>query len=210
MFRKVLPLLGLTLSLIPSRGDWALSTSGPAVSSVTITRPDASNFGGPFSLIDQNSRPVSSTDFRGTPMLIYFGYTNCADACPLDIQAVSNVIDMLDRHGPAVVPIFITVDPQRDTPARLRNFLAAFDSHIVGLTGPVATITKITTAYGASGEGDRLHTELDGRYDVLHAAIAYLMGRHGEFLDFVRLRDRPDAIAEKITNVIAASDRRGS
>src|SRR5579859_6694877 len=116
----------LTLSLLPiaiiRTPISAHSNSGPVVSSVTISRPSAS-FGGAFSLIDQDNRPVSSADFRGTPMLIYFGYTNFIDACPLDTQSVSSIVDLLDRRGVVVGPIFITVDPERDTPARLKEFL---------------------------------------------------------------------------------------
>ena len=116
---------------------WAHSVSSPAVSSVTITRSRHSGFGGPFSLIDQDGRALSSADFRGTTMLIYFGYTNCADACPLDTQAMSIVVDALDRRGIAVAPLFITVDPARDTPGRLKEFLAPFGSRIIGLTGAI-------------------------------------------------------------------------
>ena len=184
----------------------AHSASGPAVSAVTITRTRHANLAGPFSLIDQDGRAVSSTDFRGTPMLIYFGYTNCRDACPLDTQAMSIVVDALDRRGIAVVPLFVTVDPERDTPARLKEFLAPFNSRIVGLTGPVDTVTKITTAYGASGDGDKGHPKSDGSYDVSHTAIAYLMGRDGEFIDVLLLRDPPEAVADRIAALITDAD----
>lgn len=207
MLRKAL-VLSLALAMALVQAAWAHSTSGPVVSSVTVTRPGATSFGGPFSLIDHNGRRVSSADFRGTPMLIYFGYTNCTDACPLDTQAISNAVDLLDQRGVAIAPIFITVDPQRDTPARLGEFLSAFHSRFVGLTGSVDSVMQITTAYGASGEGDRVNDKADGRYDVLHASIAYLMGRHGEFLDILHLRDQPEVIAETITNLVNASDHR--
>jgi protein SCO1/2 len=186
---------------------WAHSVSSPAVSSVTITRSRHSGFGGPFSLIDQDGRAVSSADFRGTPMLIYFGYTNCTDACPLDTQAMSIVVDALDRRGIAVAPLFITVDPARDTPGRLKEFLAPFRSRIIGLTGRADTVAKVTTAYGASGEDDKGKPNPDGGYDVSHAAIAYLMGRNGEFLDVISLRDQPDAVTARITDLIAEADR---
>jgi len=187
---------------------WAHSVSSPAVSSVTITRSRHSGFGGPFSLIDQDGRALSSADFRGTTMLIYFGYTNCADACPLDTQAMSIVVDALDRRGIAVAPLFITVDPARDTPGRLKEFLAPFGSRIIGLTGAIDTVAKVTTAYGASGEDDQGKLKPDGGYDVSHAAIAYLMGRNGEFLDVISLRDQPDAVAARITDLIAEADQR--
>jgi protein SCO1/2 len=199
-------ILGLAMIVALSELAQAHSMSGPAASSVTITRSHHSNFGGSFSLIDQDGRAVSSVDFRGTPMLIYFGYTNCTDACPLDTQAMSLAVDALDRRGISVVPLFITVDPERDSPARLKEFLEPFHSRIVGLTGPVDTVMKVTTAYGASGEGDKGSPKVDGGYEVSHAAIAYLMGRNGEFLDVVSLRDQSETVAEHIAKFIADAD----
>lgn len=198
-------ILSLAFATGMSEAVRAHSPSDPAASA-TITRLTNAHFGGPFSLTDQNGRPVSSADFRGTPMLIYFGYTNCPDACPLDAQAISNVVDVLDRRGRTVVPIFITVDPERDTLARLKEFLSAFHPRFVGLTGPLETVTRIATAYGASGEGDRVNVKSDKRYDVLHAAVAFLMGRHGEFLDIIHLDDDPAIIADRINKLVGASD----
>ena len=140
-------------------------------------------------------------------MLIYFGYTNCTDACPLDAQIITNVIDRLDKRGLTVAPIFITVDPRRDTPAQLKQFLSSFHPRFVGLTGPVDRVMKITTAYGASGDGDQLGTKKGGGYDVLHAALGYLMGRNGEFLDLIRLKGDPDEIATHVAEAIDKADR---
>jgi protein SCO1/2 len=139
-------------------------------------------------------------------MLIYFGYTNCTDACPLDAQKITDVIDVLDGRCLKVIPVLITVDPQRDTPARLKQFLSSFHPRFVGLTGPVEKVMKVTTAYGASGEGDQVNATADGSYDVLHVAIGYLMGRHGEFLDIVHLKDAPDEIATNIAEAIDKAD----
>ena len=204
MFRNTMACLSLLL-VSASEVAWAHSPTNPAVSSVTITRSNSRNFGGPFSLIDQNGRARASVDFHGTPMLIYFGYTNCPDTCPLDAQTITNVVDVLDKRGVAIAPIFITVDPQRDTPARLKEFLSSFHPRFVGLTGPVDRVTKITTAYGASGAGDQV-AKADGSYDVLHTAIAYLMGRNGEFLDVIHLKDDPDEIAVDIADLVDKAD----
>src|SRR5579864_4707213 len=205
MFRNALVPLSLLLTFLSSIA-WAHSPASPPVSAVTITR-GSPNFGGPFSLIDQNGKPRSSMDFRGTPMLIYFGYTNCTDACPLDSQVITDVVDLLDKRGMTVAPIFVTVDPQRDTAARLKEYLAAFHPRFVGLTGPVARVMQVTTAYGASGEGDQVNAKSNGSYDVLHVAVAYLMGRNGEFFDIVRLKDPPAAIAAAIAETVNKADR---
>jgi protein SCO1/2 len=175
---------------------WAHSPQSPPVSSVVITREVHTPLDGRFALVDQHGRSVSDRDFHGTPLLIYFGYTNCPDTCPLDAQTMSAVVDLLDGRGQRVTPIFITVDPERDTPARLKGFLSAFHSRFVGLTGPVAEIRRVTAAYGA--EDDRVNEKPSGTYDVLHPAIAYLMGRRGEFIDLIRLKNAPAAIADSI------------
>jgi protein SCO1/2 len=119
---------------------------------------------------------------------------------------IADVVDLLDKRGVTVAPIFVTVDPQRDTPARLKEYLAAFHPRFEGLTGPVAKVMQVTTAYGASGEGDQVNAKPNGSYDVLHVAVAYLMGRNGEFLDIIRLKDAPAAIA---TGIVEAVDKAG-
>ncbi len=164
MLRTAMALLA-SLLVAPWLGAaWAHSASDPAATSITITRPAHISVGGPFSLIDQNGRILSDSDFRGTPTLIYFGYTNCPDTCPLDAQTISSVVDVLDGRGLKVVPIFISVDPQRDTPARLKEFLSAFHPRFVGLTGSIEAVSKITAAYGAVD--DRVRQSAPDRYEV--------------------------------------------
>ncbi len=189
------PLLSALLLAFVSSA-WAHSPQSAPVSSVVITREVHTALDGHFALMDQNGRAVSDQDFRGAPRLIYFGYTNCPDTCPLDAQTISAVVDALDARGERVTPIFVTVDPERDTPARLKAFLGVFHPRFVGLTGAVAEVRRVTAAYGA--EDDRVNEKSSGAYDVLHPAIAYLMGPKGEFLDLVRLKDDPRQIAEMI------------
>src|SRR5947208_12676307 len=98
MFRKAL-MLGVALVMMLSEAAWPHSAAHAVGPSVSVTRSGTTSFGGPFSLTDQNGRRVSSPDFHGTPMLIYFGYTNCPDACPLDTQAMANLVDVLDQRG---------------------------------------------------------------------------------------------------------------
>ena len=185
----------LVAALCLSVSAWAHSPSAP-VSSVTITREIHTPIDGHFSLVNQDGRRVSDGDFRGAPMLIYFGYTNCPDTCPLDAQTISAVVDVLDRRGERVTPIFITVDPERDRPAQLKKFLSAFHPRFVGVTGSVAEIRRVTAAYGA--EDDRTNEKPSGNYDVLHLAMAYLMGGNGEFLNLIRLKGDPESIATGI------------
>jgi protein SCO1/2 len=191
--------LGLLLVTLQSSA-WAHSPQPAAASSVVITREVHTPLDGHFALMDQNGRAVSDGDFRGMPLLIYFGYTNCPDTCPLDTQTISAAVDILDARGQRVTPIFITVDPERDTPSRLKTFLAAFHPRFVGLTGAVGEIRRVTAAYGA--EDDRINEKPSGDYDMLHPAIAYLMGRKGEFLDLIPLKDDPQQVAEAVAALL--------
>ena len=179
---------------------WAHSPQPAPVSSVTITREIHAPLDDHFNLIDQDDRPVSDHDFRGAPVLIYFGYTNCPDACPLDAQTISAVVDLLDTRGERLTPIFITVDPERDTPAELKKFLFVFHPRFVGLTGPIAEIHRVTAAYGA--EDDHINERSASDYDILHPAIAYLLGTKGEFIDLIRLSDDPQTVVDNIESLL--------
>ena len=201
MLRQVLILLSLIFATPGAGPAWAHSMESPAASSISVSRPFGVRIGAPFSLIDQNDRVASDSDFRNTPMLIYFGYTNCPDTCPLDAQRITEVVGLLDELGVEVTPLFITVDPQRDTPIRLKEFLSAFHPRFVGLTGPADDIAKLAAAYGAGA--DRINQTSADRYGVLHPALAYLMAGSGEFLDFIHLKDAPDLIAKEITSRLA-------
>lgn len=194
MVRRLPLFFAIPLWLVTSAigcGHQAETTAAPSVTTI-FHKP----FGNPFSLIDQPGRAISDRDFHGTPMLIYFAYTNCPDKCPLDAQTISAVIDDLDKRGATVVPIFITTDPARDTPARLQEFFASFHTRFIGLTGSVDEIVKLTAAYGAGG--DRINETGPNAYDVLHPSFVYLMDRKGEFLRTIHLDEDPDAIAAMI------------
>jgi protein SCO1/2 len=137
--------------------------------------------GGPFALTDQNGKTVRDTDFAGKYRIVYFGYTYCPDVCPTDMAKIGQAMKQLDTDAPRiaqkVVPIFITIDPERDTPPVIKQFVANFHPRIVGLTGSPQAIAAVAKNYATyfkkqpPGPG--------GGYMVDHAAIAYLMGPDG-------------------------------
>jgi cytochrome oxidase Cu insertion factor (SCO1/SenC/PrrC family) len=137
--------------------------------------------GGAFALIDQNGKRRTDAEFRGKFMLVYFGFTYCPDVCPTDLQQMGLAVDRLGAAGDAVQPIFITVDPERDTPEHLKDYVANFHSRFVGLTGDAPAIHEAARVYRAYyakidlGESD---------YTVDHSSFIYLMGRDGEYLGF--------------------------
>jgi cytochrome oxidase Cu insertion factor (SCO1/SenC/PrrC family) len=141
---------------------------------------------GPFSLIDHKERAVTDRDFRGKFMLVFFGYTFCPDVCPIDLHIISKAVDALGEVGTRVQPIFITVDPERDTVEVLARYVSHFHPRLLGLTGTpeqVATAAQTysvlyMTALDAMSNSDGASAQ----YLVDHSALTYLLGPDGRFL----------------------------
>ena len=148
--------------------------------------------GGPFNLIDGDGKPVADADFRGKYMLIYFGYTHCPDACPTALQ---DMADALERLGPEasqqIAPIFITVDPERDTVGYIKGYAQQFDPRFVGLTGSADQVAAAARAYRVYF---RKSTQ-DADYLMDHSSIIYLMGRDGKFLAHFTHQTSPEQMA---------------
>lgn len=137
--------------------------------------------GGPFTLVDGDGRTVTEQSFHGKWMLIYFGYTFCPDVCPTSLSVVAAALDKLaPAQADKVVPVLVTVDPARDTPAVMKEYVAAFHPRMVGLTGSaeqVSAAMKAFKVYGARAKGGD-----DQTYTVDHSSILYLMGPDGRFV----------------------------
>jgi cytochrome oxidase Cu insertion factor (SCO1/SenC/PrrC family) len=136
--------------------------------------------GGPFALVDQTGARRTDADFRGRILLVYFGFTYCPDVCPTDLQEIAGALDRLGPAAEAVQPLFITVDPERDTADHLKEYVALFHPRLVGLTGSAAAIQDAARAY-------RVYfakVPLDKDYTVDHSAFIYLMDRDGGYLGF--------------------------
>lgn len=137
--------------------------------------------GGPFKLVDGDGRTVTDRDFGGKYMLIYFGYTFCPDVCPTTLNEVAEAVEKLGAKADRVQPIFITVDPKRDTPSVVKEYVAAFSPRLIGLTGDDASIAAAAKAYRVyvairrTGEGGN-------DYTVDHSSVLYLMGPDGRFV----------------------------
>ncbi len=150
------------------------------------------DIGGPFSLIDQNGQPRTNADFRGRYMLIYFGYSNCPDVCPVSLGVIADAVERLGPLAKRVAPIFITVDPERDTPAILKQYLAVFSPKLIGLTGTAKQIRQVTGEYHVYVAR---HAGQNGNYSIDHSNIIYLMGPDGRFVDDYDETLGPDGLA---------------
>jgi protein SCO1/2 len=157
--------------------------------------PGIPGMGGPFHLVDHTGTPRSDADFRGRFMLVAFGFTDCPDVCPLQMQTVAAALDRLPPDVAArVAPLFITVDPQNDTPARLAGFVGSFHPALIGLTGSETAIAAVTGAY-------RVHVlaAASGHpADTGHTSFIYLMGPDGGFLSLLLPSATADEIASRI------------
>jgi protein SCO1/2 len=141
----------------------------------------AVEIGGPFVLTDQHGIARTDAEFRGSLMLIYFGFTHCPDTCPTTLLKVAHALAELAPDAAAqVVPIFITVDPARDTPELLADYAALFDPRLVALTGPEAELAELQRRYGVFAA--RVPTATPGDYLVDHTGFLYLLGRDGRYL----------------------------
>jgi cytochrome oxidase Cu insertion factor (SCO1/SenC/PrrC family) len=152
--------------------------------------------GGPFELTDQTGHRRTDADFRAKLVVLYFGYTYCPDVCPTELQSISLALDKLGEAAEATQPLFITVDPERDTPARLADFVSAFHPRLIGLTGSPAEIRKTAIAYKTFFAKNNIDTR--GDYSVDHTGFIYLVGRDGRYLGFLPPGLAPDAIADAI------------
>ena len=148
--------------------------------------------GGPFHLEDQNGKPVTDQDMKGRPFLVFFGFTHCPDICPTTLFDISQVLSKLGPDANRAGALFITVDPERDTPAVLKDYLSNFDPHLRGLTGDQASIDAAIKAYRVYAK----KVPLDGGdYTMDHTAIVYLMDKDGQFVAPFDLKRTADAAA---------------
>jgi protein SCO1/2 len=160
-------------------GMLALRNQGPEEPKTEVSGTAA--VGGPFSLVDQSGKHVSDKDFAGRYMLVFFGYTNCPDICPAGLQVMSAALDKLGHRADDIVPVFITLDPAQDTPAKLAAYVKSFHPRLVGLTGSESDIADVAKEYRVFYQ--KVPDEKDPtRYTIDHSAIFYLMGKDGTLL----------------------------
>ena len=141
--------------------------------------------GGPFTLTDQNGRTVSDGDLKGRPFLVFFGFTHCPDVCPTTLFEISEILRALGPDADRVRALLITVDPERDTPDVIKDYLSSFDPHLSGLTGDAAAIAAVAKAYRVYFKKVPLE---QGGYTMDHTAIVYLMDKDGRFVSPFNLK----------------------
>ena len=152
--------------------------------------------GGPFALVDHNGKRRTDADFRDKLMLVYFGFTYCPDVCPTDLQSIGLALDRLGPAGEAVQPLFVTVDPERDTAEHLAAYVPLFHPRLIGLTGDASAVRDAANAYKVYYA--KVPTAGAADYTVDHSGFIYLMDRDGRYLGFFPPGTPPDRVADVI------------
>jgi cytochrome oxidase Cu insertion factor (SCO1/SenC/PrrC family) len=187
--------IGLWLMLAPAFAGDAPARSAAEVMDILMWNREP--VGGRFELVDHTGRTRTERDFRGRLMLVYFGFTYCPDICPTDLQAIGLAMDRLGGDADNVQPLFITVDPERDTPQHLAEYVPLFHPRLIGLTGSPDTVGKTTDAYKVYSAKVPLGKG-HGDYTVDHTAFIYLMNRDGGYLGFFP----PGTSADRMVEII--------
>lgn len=159
---------------------------------VSAPVPAPSAIGGPFKLVDQDGKTVTEETMKGKPFLVFFGFTHCPDVCPTTLFEVSEVLRALGPDADRTGALFITVDPARDTPAKMKDYLQSFDPHLRGLTGDEAAIAAVQKAYRVYSR--KVPTE-GSDYTMDHTALVYLMDKEGRFVAPFSLKRKPEEAA---------------
>jgi protein SCO1/2 len=158
-----------------------------------VTAPAA--IGGPFQLTDQAGQVVTDQNLKGRPTLIFFGFTHCPDVCPTSLFEISEVLRAMGKDADKVNAWFVSVDPERDTAAKMKDYLSSFDPHLKGLTGNPEAVAKVISAYRVFARKVPLK---DGDYTMDHTALVYLMDKDGRFVAPFNMKRKPEEAAAEL------------
>lgn len=169
-----------------------------------IILPAGVSVGGPFRLTDQNGAAVTEATYRGKWMLVFFGFTFCPDVCPTELQVMSEVLEKLGDKADQVAPIFVSIDPERDTPAVMADYVKLFDDRLIGLTGTPEQIAAIARAYRVYYA--KVNPPDSTTYLMDHSSLLYLMAPDGGFSTLFRHGTSADDIVAALTTRITRAN----
>jgi protein SCO1 len=198
---SVLFAVGASITLVvlaPVRGQEERERSASELMDVLMWNRES--VGAPFALIDHTGKPRTEAEFHGKFLLIYFGFTHCPDVCPTDLQAIGLALDQLGKAAEEVQPLFITVDPERDTPQLLADYVPSFHPRLIGLSGDATSIRQVARAYKVHYA--KVPTADGSDYTVDHSGYIYLMDRAGQYLGFFPPGTSPDRMTDVIRPLV--------
>jgi protein SCO1 len=186
--------VAVALAVFPQAREALMPAAGPVTSGKALV-------GGPFTLTNDTGKQVTEKDYRGRYMLVFFGYTSCPDICPAGLQLISAAIENLGPKADRIAPLFISVDPERDTPEKLAAYVKNFNPRLVGLTGTPEEITAVTKAYKVYYK--KVPNEASpGDYAMDHTSIIYLMDPSGEFVTHFTPTTTVEEMTAKLDKVL--------
>lgn len=197
---RALPLIvaGVAAALLVGAAAIVL-VGGPVTSPPVVQTADV---GGPFTLTNGAGQAVTNDTFRGKYLLVYFGYTFCPDVCPTTLNDVAQALDKMGPAANRLQPLFITIDPARDTPAVVRQYTAAFSPRLEGLTGTADQIAAVAKEYHVY-YAKHANGSNPADYTMDHSSVLYVMGPDGNFIGVIRADQGADAIARDLTKLMA-------
>ncbi|MDH5772091.1 MAG: SCO family protein [Rhodospirillaceae bacterium] len=197
-FVAVLVVVAVTVVVLATVGRGFFGSSNDTQQTTVVGK---ASIGGPFQLLDGTGKPVSDMDFRGKYMIIYFGYTFCPDVCPTSLGEIADALDMLSPDQlEKIVPIFISIDPERDTPEVVGDYVTHFHDRLIGLTGSldaVKSVAKSYKAYFSKGDVDDV-----GNYPVDHTSYTYVVGPDGKFVTAYRHATPAQDMAKSLKDML--------
>ncbi|KFL92482.1 Cytochrome oxidase biogenesis protein Sco1/SenC/PrrC, putative copper metallochaperone [Acetobacter malorum] len=191
-WKKIFPLLCIIVFLF----------SGAAGLRIFLTSQQHTQIGGPYTLVNGHGQIVTQAAFEGRYTLLYFGYTHCVDVCPLTLATVSAALDELGQRGQNIIPMFISVDPERDTPAVLQEYVERFSPHIVGLTGSERQLQPVMKAFHVAV---RRHALNGSGYLVDHSSLLYLMDGQNHLVGMIPVDASAHQIASELRRLLPSS-----
>lgn len=191
-WKKIFPLLGIILLLF----------SGAACLRIFLTSQKHTQIGGPYTLVNGQGQIVTQVAFEGHYTLLYFGYTHCVDICPLTLATVSAALDELGKRGESIIPVFISVDPERDTPKVLQDYVERFSPRIVGLTGSETQLQSVVKAFHVSA---RRQAPNGSGYLIDHSSLLYFMDGQNHLVGMIPVDASAHQIASELRRLLPPS-----
>lgn len=224
IFVSCTALLGAVLAIYFAVSEESGQVAQVTPISDTFAEPGSVLIGGPFTMTDHSGETVTSKDFRDSYLLVFFGFSNCPDVCPTTLADIARTLELLDEKSAFVQSLFVSLDPERDTPERLAEYVAAFDPKIVGLTGTPEQVAAVADQYRvyyekvsaaaysqqgseSSASEKAAETSSGEDYMISHQGNTYLMSPEGQYLTHFSYGTRPEAMAKTIRKAFAKFGR---
>lgn len=169
-----------------------------------IANRPVEEIGGPYTLLDDTNHVVTQQSFHGRYTLLYFGYTHCLDVCPLTLATVTAALDRLGARGAQVVPVFISIDPARDTPVRVHDYVTSFSPRITGLTGDPQAIHAVAAEFHVMVRPRQATPATAGNYQLDHSSMLFLMDGQNHMVSMFPVDSSAEEIATRLRNLLPA------